>query len=284
MPEVEHDTGFLSIGEVLDLLVEEFPDVTISKIRFLESQGLISPQRTASGYRKFYEEDVDLLRVILTEQRQNFLPLKVIRDRLETGEIDPTGEQLRLPSADLPDETPFAGVADTRAADPWSSPSGETSPSHGAPRPAFTDRSEPGDTNGPRVASSELLAGIRVDRAEFCSVTALTDDELDELESFGVITPVERNGVNTYDAADAAVAQPAGEFLRLGVDARHLRTFHTAAEREASLFGQLVEPRLRQRNPHAKQEALNRLTKLDHLGAELRSAFMAQLLAARFNR
>ncbi len=84
-----------SIGEVLGLLLEEFPDVTISKIRFLESQGLISPERTSSGYRKFFQDDVDLLRVILTEQRTNYLPLRVIKNRLATGEIDPTGEHLR---------------------------------------------------------------------------------------------------------------------------------------------------------------------------------------------
>lgn len=93
---------YLSIGEVLGLLLEEFPDVTISKIRFLESQGLIEPERTSSGYRKFYDDDVERLRVILREQRTNFLPLKVIRDRLETGEIPrdfdptPTGT-IRLP-------------------------------------------------------------------------------------------------------------------------------------------------------------------------------------------
>ena len=94
MPEVT-DTGFLSIGEVLGLLLEEFPDITISKIRFLESQGLISPERTASGYRKFYNDDVELLKVILTEQRRNFLPLRVIKDRLNSGQIDPTGEHNR---------------------------------------------------------------------------------------------------------------------------------------------------------------------------------------------
>jgi len=82
---------YLSIGEVLALLLEEFPDVTISKIRFLESQGLIDPERTPSGYRKFYDGDVDRLRVILREQRENFLPLRVIRDRLESGEIDESG-------------------------------------------------------------------------------------------------------------------------------------------------------------------------------------------------
>lgn len=85
------DRPYLSIGEVLALLLEEFPDVTISKIRFLESQGLIDPERTPSGYRKFYEPDVERLRVILREQRENFLPLRVIRDRLENGQIDDSG-------------------------------------------------------------------------------------------------------------------------------------------------------------------------------------------------
>lgn len=85
------DRPYLSIGEVLGMLLEEFPDVSISKIRFLESQGLIDPERTPSGYRKFYDADVDRLRVILREQRQNFLPLRVIRDRLESGQIDDSG-------------------------------------------------------------------------------------------------------------------------------------------------------------------------------------------------
>ena len=78
----------LSIGEVLGLLLEEFPDVTISKIRFLESQGLIEPERTPSGYRKFYEADVELLRLILREQREHFLPLRIIKDRIDSGAIE----------------------------------------------------------------------------------------------------------------------------------------------------------------------------------------------------
>ncbi len=78
----------LSIGEVLSLLKEEFPDVTISKIRFLESQGLIDPERTPSGYRKFYEPDIDRLRWVLRLQRDHFLPLKVIKARLDAGQLD----------------------------------------------------------------------------------------------------------------------------------------------------------------------------------------------------
>ena len=77
------DRDYLSIGEVLALLLEEFPDVTISKIRFLESQGLIEPERTPSGYRKFTDSEVERLRFILREQKANYLPLRVIKDKLE---------------------------------------------------------------------------------------------------------------------------------------------------------------------------------------------------------
>jgi DNA-binding transcriptional MerR regulator len=77
----------LSIGEVLSLLQPEFPDITISKIRFLESQGLLDPERTPSGYRKFHDDDIERLRWILTQQRDHFLPLKVIKDRLASGDL-----------------------------------------------------------------------------------------------------------------------------------------------------------------------------------------------------
>ena len=70
MPE----RNYKSIGEVLGLLLEEFPNVTISKIRFLESQGLIEPERTASGYRKFSDSEVERLKYILREQETNYLP------------------------------------------------------------------------------------------------------------------------------------------------------------------------------------------------------------------
>ena len=76
---------YLSIGEVLTSLQTEFSDISISKIRFLESEGLISPERTASGYRKFFDEDVKQLRYILTLQKDHFLPLKVIKERLAGG-------------------------------------------------------------------------------------------------------------------------------------------------------------------------------------------------------
>src|ERR1700685_2936582 len=81
----------LSIGEVLALLRQEFPDVTISKIRFLESQGLVNPERTPSGYRKFYGHDVERLSWVLRQQREHFLPLKVIKGRLEAENVNGEG-------------------------------------------------------------------------------------------------------------------------------------------------------------------------------------------------
>jgi len=95
-------SGTISIGEVLSLLKKEFPDVTISKIRFLESEGLVSPERTASGYRRFNEHDVQQLRSVLTLQRDQYLPLKVIRDHIGDG----------LPDPDAP-KAPLAGTGMT---------------------------------------------------------------------------------------------------------------------------------------------------------------------------
>ncbi len=88
---------YLSIGDVLTMLREEFPDVTISKIRFLESQGLVNPERSPSGYREIFDTDVERLRWVLRQQREHFLPLKVIRDRLAAGDLSEGGP---IPDAD----------------------------------------------------------------------------------------------------------------------------------------------------------------------------------------
>jgi len=89
--------GTVSIGEVLSVLKREFPDVTISKIRFLESEGLVTPARTSSGYRRFADEDIRRLREIMTMQRDQYLPLKVIREQLDkpAENAAPSGSGLR---------------------------------------------------------------------------------------------------------------------------------------------------------------------------------------------
>ncbi len=104
--------SYLSIGDVLTLLRREFPDITISKIRFLESQGLVNPERTPSGYRKFYDHDVERLRWVLVQQREHFLPLRVIKDRLESA-----GDG-SLPPEDDPGDLAVAGSREEPGHDP----------------------------------------------------------------------------------------------------------------------------------------------------------------------
>src|SRR5690606_13786592 len=105
----------------------------------------------------------------------------------------------------------------------------------------------------PEPAAAHLLPGVLIDRRELCTMAAVTDAELDQLESFGLIS-AGQGGLYDDDAVE--IARPAAEFLRAGVDTRHLRSFRTAAEREASLYEQLVTPRYRQRNPEARAAAL----------------------------
>ncbi|GGK90129.1 MerR family transcriptional regulator [Sphaerisporangium melleum] len=104
--------AFMSIGEVLEVLRHDFPDVTVSKIRFLEGEGLIEPQRSPSGYRKFTHADVERLRYILTAQRDRYLPLRVIKDHLDTAEQEAAGPT--RPRA-LGAEAPAAEVRLSRA-------------------------------------------------------------------------------------------------------------------------------------------------------------------------
>ena len=95
-----------SIGEVINLLKPDFPDLTVSKLRFLESQGLVQPTRSASGYRIFADEDVRRVEYVLQEQRDHYLPLKVIKSKLaawEEGEESPIA-----PESGPPPETYFA--------------------------------------------------------------------------------------------------------------------------------------------------------------------------------
>jgi DNA-binding transcriptional MerR regulator len=266
-------SSHLSIGEVLGLLLEEFPDVTISKIRFLESQGLIEPERTASGYRKFYDNDVELLRCILREQKDNFLPLKVIKNRLDTGEIDPTSEIPRPRGLlDFPDdettEIPVDGSLGVS----------RHPASRGRPAAEPVVRSAPpiDDTGG-----LQMTPGVVLDAAEVCSMSGLTVPQLEQVESYGVIVPA-ANG--SYDEDALEVARIAKRFLDLGVDARHLRGWRVAADREAGLFEQVIQPLLRQRNPQSNDHAIAQLNELATYGGQLRSAMMRTLLRQHLDR
>ena len=237
------DRSYLSIGEVLSLLKQEFPDVTISKIRFLESQGLLDPERTPSGYRKFYDSDVERLRWILRQQREHFLPLKVIKGRLRAGHEGRS-------------EADDDGITMSVTGRP-----GEPQPSPEAP-----------------AAASLPPTGVSLSLAEMVGATGVTEDDIRDLERFGLISGRKMSSTVYYDEDALAVVQLAAGFMKYGVEARHLRMYKTAGEREAGFFEQVVMPMLKQRNPEARRQAIEVLEELSRLGQALRAAMLTQAL------
>jgi DNA-binding transcriptional MerR regulator len=248
----------LSIGEVLSLLQEEFPDITISKIRFLESQGLLDPERTPSGYRKFYDPDLERLRWILHQQRENFLPLKVIKDRL--AESDRRG----IPIEDLERTQPAGGAG--------AAPVDDTVPL--TTRPAHAPKSEPA------AAVDAPMTSVSLTRPELASTIGITEDDVVDLERFGIITGRSVGKETYFDGHDVVVARAAAGFLKYGVEARHLRMFKTAAEREAGFIEQIVMPLAKQRTPGSRERAVETAADLARHGERLRAALLRHLLGS----
>jgi DNA-binding transcriptional MerR regulator len=297
-----NDRSHLSIGEVLSLLQDEFPDITISKIRFLESQGLLDPERTPSGYRKFYEPDIERLRWILRQQKENFLPLKVIKDRLASGELDdPTQVAPALFDDDLAPSAAATG-ADTSDDGNATAPVAEPAPSKPAGKAATKATpaaaavtSEPKPSEGAtrkkssraRQANSLLDPGetsVSLSVDELVAATGLTARAVGELERFGLIASRELGSTSYYDEDALVVARLAAAFLRHGVEPRHLRMYKVAAEREGGVFEQLIMPLLKQRNPAARSQALDVLQELAGLGDQLRGAMLRQVLREYLNQ
>jgi DNA-binding transcriptional MerR regulator len=301
------DHAYLSIGEVLQLLQDEFPDVTISKIRFLESQGLIDPERTPSGYRKFYDPDIDRLKFILREQKDSYLPLKVIKGRLDAGEG--TGPVLRpLPPAGATDgegasgrETPTpaepavsAGAAGASAADaPAAATAGpDSSPSDGVasgPQPSEAAPGHKGEATAGAGASGsrpvggdepELMPSSSLTFEELVTASGLTPAQLREVERYGLVVGRPVGRTTYYDDESLVIARLVAGFLRYGIEPRHVRMYRTAAEREAGVFEQVILPLVKQRNPQARAQALASLSELTQLGTGMRDAMMRQALRA----
>ncbi len=391
--------SYLSIGDVLTLLREEFPDVTISKIRFLESQGLVNPERSPSGYRKFFDHDVERLRWVLRQQREHFLPLKVIRDRLADGELDDpsapaeaqvpphvvngkssvqsmstvgsiadpqttaddeamariiadasrraallpdtstapravqvvarpaaaetlrdvdvsgidvavtpdqaavladTSESRRAaavtsaggpvppqpapgeqssarpasvgPSAASETTTPPTSPASPTSSTSPMSPASPTPPARPAPPGATAAAGSAGTTSG--GVSNAMVTGASMTAEEICAASGLDADELAGLESFGLVESVSVAGMTTYDEEALAIANLAAAFRVYGIEPRHLRQYRMAVDREMGLIEQVVIPLLRQRNPEARQRALEGAEQLAALGQSMQAALL----------
>jgi DNA-binding transcriptional MerR regulator len=200
----------LTIGAVCRLLREEFPDISISKIRYLEDQGLLAPRRTAGRYRLFEEDDVDRLRTILRLQRDEFLPLRVIRQELAT--------------------TP---------------------------------------AKGRRRRTGLSGADEEVELSELCERAGVTPALVRRLEEYGLLEPRVDGGERLYREGDVDIAAACAKLARFGIDARHLRSFRSASEREVGLLAAVVAPALRSRNSERRQSGVDDLQALAEAAQEL---------------
>jgi len=303
------ERAHLSIGEVLSLVQDEFPDITISKIRFLESQGLLDPERTPSGYRKFYESDIERLQWILTQQRDHFLPLKVIRERL--AEWDATGRRpaVEPAPADAPagggehwDETPpevpvavlqqppapaeppaaerpAADQDDVRhaAASLAAATAIEVAPHVAEPEPEVEP--EPAPAPAPPASPAATGPDDRSLTAEELAARAGVDVRVvHELEGFSMLTSRRVGPETYYDVEQLPVVEACRSFLDHGVEVRHLRMYKIAAEREAGVLEQLIMPLLKQRNPQARARAVATVAELADAGEVLHAALLRHAL------
>jgi DNA-binding transcriptional MerR regulator len=215
MATTAQSTRLHTIGSVCRRLQSEFPDISISKIRYLEDHGLLAPKRTRGGYRLFSEEDVERLETILRLQRDEFLPLRVIRQELAA----PSTKDRRRRRAGL----------------------------------ASPDRT--------------------IEVAELCQRASISAQQARELVDYGLLEP-------PLTEADADAASVCARLVSAGADVRHLRKFATAAGNQADLLEALL-PKLRSRNPEARQGALDDLHGLAELAQELNQLLFWRALRQR---
>jgi DNA-binding transcriptional MerR regulator len=241
--DVPRQTKSLTIGSVCKGLQQEFPDISISKIRYLEDQKLLTPRRTPGGYRLYSAADVSRLRTILRLQRDEFLPLAVIRQELAAGR-----------SFDDP-------------------PAAKASGADGAAKPV--DGARPG------AALRRLTLSVRDRGAQYSldDVVEQTGAEarlVQELEDFGIVKGEVREGKRFYDETEREIVRAVSELSRYGVAGRNLRVFKSSAEREAALLQQILAPALRSRNPERRKEAVEALENLAAVASHLKHLLLVR--------
>ena len=241
LEDVPRQTKSLTIGAVCKGLQQEFPDISISKIRYLEDQKLLTPRRTPGGYRLYSSSDVARLRTILRLQRDEFLPLAVIRQELAAGRSF--------------DETPKPAAA--------------------APGASKATDGRPG------AALRRLTFSLRDKGAMYSLEDVVEDTGADprliqELEEFGIVKGELREGKRYYDETQREIIRAVTELARYGVAGRNLRVFRTSAEREAALLQQILAPALRSRNPERRKEAVEALENLAAVASHLKHLLLVR--------
>lgn len=206
----------MNIGEVLELLRGDHPNISIPKIRFLEDKGLIKPERTPSGYRKFSHGDVERLRYILRMQRDHYMPLKVIGEHLDAIDrgLEPP------PIQDVVPTVPTVKL---------------------------------GQDGLPGAESFLARSDVRLSRKELLKIAEIDEATLEQLEQHGLIKA--RPGTGHYDSDALLVAKTAAELAEFGLEPRHLRAFKAAADREVGLVEQVTAPLRNGRDASAEARA-----------------------------
>ena len=257
-PAASHPTsprgeGVLSIGEVLGLLRPEFPDVTISKLRFLEAEGLIEPMRAPSGYRKYTRAHVERLRFVLTAQRDRYLPLRVIREQIEA--LDRGERVVGLAPLPSPPSVPVHAPAPPLAS---------------APVPASARVASVAPAPAPRT---DFADNTRLTREQLVERSGLDEPGLVDLEQYGLLVP----GPNGFYGVEAlTVARIAAQLAEYGLEGRHLRPYRATADREVGLLAQLVTTMAKQGSPGAREHAFETVHELAALCAQLHGALVRQ--------
>lgn len=233
------DEPLAGISEVVNGLRSDFPDVSVSKLRFLESQGLIAPHRTAKGYRKYSRTDVAKLRWILTQQRENFLPLRVIRERM--GDVEWSArvseEAERLPDVDVSDRV--RRLAPTPAPEP---------------------------------------AGTGLTLPQLANASGLSLSQARELTRYGLLVPRPAADIDFYDAQALEVARIARQMFDQGLEPRHLRVFKASVDREMDLSTPAVQQVLQAGGADAQHRARELLATQAALASSLREALVRRTL------
>ncbi|MFB4317123.1 MerR family transcriptional regulator [Actinomadura sp. 21ATH] len=240
----------MTIGDVLGLLRPDFPDITISKIRFLEAEGLIEPQRSPAGYRKFCDADVERLRFILTSQRDHYLPLRVIRQQLEARD---RGEPVPAPA-------PAAGPAASQGAAAGAVPAPRAEAAARRPRTLVAADGTAGETAAVRLTRRQLIDGAGID-----------EEMLARLEEYGLV----RRTSGYYTGEDLTVARTAAALGAFGFEVRHLRAVKAAADRQVGLIDQVVAPQLRRRDPGAHERAAETAREIAALAIRLHATLVS---------
>jgi DNA-binding transcriptional MerR regulator len=254
----------MSIGEVLARLRPEFPDITISKLRFLESEGLVEPYRAPSGYRKYTAEHVERLRFVLAAQRDRYLPLRVIREQIAATD---RGE--RVVGLPTPLSAPSVPAPPARPLPPAQRP--PTAPETAPATAAMPERPGPFATDTSRLGVRADFNDQRLTRSQLCDRSGLDEAGLVDLEGYGLL-PLPVAGF--YGAEALLVARIAARLAEYGLEARHLRPYRTTADREVGLLAQLVPTLAHQGGRDGRQQALETVHELAALCAQLHGALV----------